>query len=141
MQDPVRAPGHTDLMVAPEEIDAFLEASPLPTEVWYRYRDVRYAPPTDEYGDAYGVGRFELVLDSLPVRKRTAKGVWLDWYGTGRFVLLSSRKQFACSTIEEARRSFRARKQKQAGIYRARLRDAEKALDLIEALLNPAELG
>jgi hypothetical protein len=30
---PETAPGHTDLMVSPESIDAFLEANPLPPEV------------------------------------------------------------------------------------------------------------
>lgn len=29
------APGHTDLMVTPESIDAFMEANPLPLDLFY----------------------------------------------------------------------------------------------------------
>lgn len=32
MHDPSKAPGHTDLMVPPESIDAFMEANPLPVD-------------------------------------------------------------------------------------------------------------
>ena len=33
MSDKTTAPGHTDLMVSPESIDAFLEANPPPADV------------------------------------------------------------------------------------------------------------
>ena len=45
-EPPVSAPDHTDLMVSPESIDAFLEANPLPPEspVSDGWRDIASAP-------------------------------------------------------------------------------------------------
>ena len=45
-EPPVSAPGHTDLMVSPESIDAFLETNPLPPEppAGDGWRDIASAP-------------------------------------------------------------------------------------------------
>lgn len=53
-----------------------LPVSPVP-EIWYRYDDVRYAAPLDEYDEPMGVGRLDVVLSKFVVVRRTAKGVWL----------------------------------------------------------------
>lgn len=102
------------------------------TEIWYRYEDVRYASSIDEFDQPLGDGYLEVKLREYPVFKHTAKGVWLGWASRDKFVLKNSRKQYACPTIEEAKQSFIARKKRQASIYRARLRDAEKALEIIQ---------
>jgi hypothetical protein len=101
-------------------------------EKWYRYEDVRYASSLDEFDNPIGEGRLEVKLREFAVFKHTPKGVWIGWSGPEKFVLRESRKRYACPTIEEAKESFIARKKRQAGIYRARLRDAEKALAIIQ---------
>jgi hypothetical protein len=101
-------------------------------EVWYRFEDVHYAAPEDEFGTWSGPGRTDVVLREWPVFSYTRKGVWLGWGSRERFVLRDAGKRFACPTIEEAKESFRARKRKQARIYRNRLRDAEDALAMID---------
>jgi hypothetical protein len=99
---------------------------------WFRYEDVRYAAPVDEWGDSYGIGHLEVKLRKFPVLKHTPKGAWINGWRGRRFVLRDARKRYACPTLEEAKESFIARKKRQAGIYRARLRDAEEAIKLIE---------
>ena len=107
-------------------------------EFWFRYENHRYAAPVDEWGDVVGRGHLEVVLLKLRVLKHTPKGVWLDasrsrmWSQFRCFVLRDARKRFACPTIEDAKESFVARKQRQARIYRARLADAEEAICIIE---------
>lgn len=100
-------------------------------EVYYRYEDVRYAALIDEWGVAEGPGRLEVKLREYPVIKKTKKGAWINARYGRRFVLDNVRKTYACPTIAEARKSFIARKTRQAGIYRARLRQAEEALTII----------
>lgn len=95
-------------------------------EVWYRY----------DYTAPYpGV---EIHLQEYPVLKKTPKGVRLDiWFGykpekeKGKFVLFDSTKRYACPTIEEAKASFIARKEKQLKILKNQIRDIECALKLI----------
>lgn len=102
-------------------------------EYWYRYEDVRYAPPVDEFDNPMGVSRVELRLWQFPVRKATPKGVWLDNVGAGqggRFVLRDGHKRFACPTLEEARVSYIARKNRQILILQAALRRAEQGREL-----------
>lgn len=66
------------------------------------------------------------------VLRRTPKGVWINDYGTERFVLNDAKKQFACPTEEEAKTSFLARKNRQLGILRAQVRDVERAMSELE---------
>lgn len=93
--------------------------------VWYRYEDVRYAPPLDEWDEPAGDGRLEVMLYTFRVVKETSKGVRLD---TGRFVLKEARKRYACPSEAEARESFIARKTRQIKILRKQLESAEQAL-------------
>lgn len=104
------------------------------SDVLYRYEDHRYATLSDEYGGSSPYVRIE--LRTFEVIRRTPKGVWINLFGnlapldksSQRFVLLKATKRFACETIEEAQASFRARKQRQIRIYRARMHAAEQAL-------------
>jgi hypothetical protein len=107
------------------------------TEIFYRYEDVQYAAPVDEFDRPLGFGSLEIQLREYTVLKHTAKGVWIDLDGAGafrripggaRFVLLNARKRFACPTIAEARASFLARKRKQIRIHKAQVARAERAI-------------
>lgn len=99
-------------------------------ELWYRYEEVRYSAPVDEWGECYGKGRLDVHIRGYKVLKHTAKGVWLDTYGIGkgRFVRLQGRKRYACPTKAEALVSFIARKQAQKRILESRLEDVHDAL-------------
>jgi hypothetical protein len=121
-------------------------------EIWYRYVDVAYAAPTDEFGESrHSRGSIEIQLREYSVIRHTAKGVWLDmslgggWSIVGqpdqRFVLNDARRRFACPTREEALASFVARKRAQIRIYRARVFRAECALRSAERVsIKNAEL-
>lgn len=112
------------------------------TDVLYRYEDVLVTSALGEYG----ISQVDVKLREYPILKKTAKGMWIDLCGMGpfkratldsgtrRFVLDRSTKQFACKTIQEARKSFVARKCRQISIYKARLGQAERALDVITNL-------
>lgn len=98
---------------------------------WFRYDEIRYSAGVDDYGDPLPYrGQMEVHLHKFPVTKETKCGVWIDHYGTPKFILGSARKRFACPTIEEAKASFVARKERQASILSARLEDAHEALRL-----------
>lgn len=104
---------------------------------WYRYEGVAYAAPLDEYEMPIGSGRKAIRLDAYRVAKETPKGVQLDMGFFGgdakrgwKFVLLHSRKRFACPTKEEALESFIARKKRQHGILMARAVEAESFMHL-----------
>ena len=101
----------------------------------YRYVDIQYAPPVDEFDNPYGSGELKVVLLTFDVIKETAKGVWImDHYGIGKkkFVLLSARKKFACVSEADAKTSFIARKRRQCSIYAARLRQAQRAIEICQ---------
>ena len=67
--------------------------------IWYRYEILNYADS------------FRIYLTEYTVKKRTPKGVRLhDWSEHGKLVLFDANKQFACSSVEEAKISFTARK-------------------------------
>lgn len=96
------------------------------SEIYYRFEERHYAPPVDEFDNPIGEGRCAVVLLKYPVKKHTPKGVRLK---TGRFVLNTARKRFACATVEEAVTSFIARKRKQIQILMHQARRAQVALD------------
>lgn len=110
------------------------------SEIWYRYTDIRYAAPLDEYETPSGPGRLEVRLDTFAVIKTTAKGVWLapvigDFVCSDRrFVLREATKRYACPSVEEARVSFVARKTKQARIHEARAARAREAIKIVEKM-------
>lgn len=99
--------------------------------VLYRYEDVQHHPGLDECDlPLPGPGRVSLRLDEYRIKKKTPKGVWIDFdYGKDKFVNLYARKKYACSTKTEALESFLARKAKQISILKYQLIRAEKALD------------
>lgn len=108
----------------------FRIATPNDLGYLYRCREVRYAPPLDEYEHPMGEGRVEVVCHRFRILRRTPKGAWIDNYGEPKFVLLQAYKKFACETQEEARSNFIARKHKQARILNSQLRTIEKAMNL-----------
>lgn len=91
------------------ELDGFL----------YRYQETHWVND-----------RLSLALHRFPIRKLTPCGVQIDVWGRRRFVNLGSHKRYACPTEAEAMESFKARKQRQVGILRYRLAEAEAALRL-----------
>ena len=106
-------------------------------DIWYRYMETQYAAPLDEYERPMGNGSVQINLTEYHVIKETPKGVWLRhtgflMYNWKKFVLLGSRKKFACPTKEEAMVSFIARKRAQIRIYKDRLESAEMALAIVE---------
>ena len=108
-------------------------------DIWYRYMETQYAAPLDEYERPMGYGSVQINLNEYKVIKETAKGVWLTYAQPyfltdkwKKFVLLGSRKKFACPTKEEAMVSFIARKRAQIRIYKDRLESAEMALEIVE---------
>ena len=112
-------------------------------ETWYRYDDVHYAPPLDEWGEFTNQeGDIRIELLKFRVVKHTPKGVQLVRVfdnlvcdNPPRLVLHAARKRYACSTTEEARISFLARKKKQLSIYKARCRSVERVLAKLEGSL------
>lgn len=103
------------------------------SELYYRYVDVACAAPFDDTGRLPGTIRVELHI--FEVVRRTAKTIWPvpeGWAGFSgiepRRMLVNARCRYACSTIEDARASFIARKRSQIRILKAQLRRAESAL-------------
>ena len=112
-----------------------------PVNKVYRYETKRYAPPLDEFERPMGEGRAVVELRSFKVLRTTPCGVWIENYTDRgeRFINLRSRKQYACSTIEEAQVSFLARKERQILILSKQLKDAKHSVSLIEKLMKPKE--
>jgi len=110
-----------------------------PPKMWYRYEEVRYAPPVDASGEySSGPGTLEVRLNEYPVIKLTPKGVWLDVGFCGshkRFVLKDARKRWACPTKDEALTSFIARKERQARILKHQLDTAYVAINIAKSML------
>lgn len=89
----------------------------------YRYEDVAHATEFKWDLDV------RVYLHEYPVKKETRKGYWIDeCFGNLKWVSKTSRKRFAHPTIEEARKSFRKRKERQIAILTARLKRAKAAL-------------
>lgn len=104
-------------------------------QFFYRYEDVQYAAPVDEFDNPMGRGELRVELRKYRVVKATPTGVWLALYlGHKRFVRLNARKRFACPTVAEAAESFRARKERQRAIHEARAERAERAMELLDRL-------
>lgn len=109
-------------------------------EVYYRYEAITTCS-WDEYSELAIARHVHLQLQRLPVIKRTPKGVWVNDYGTKRFVLDRARKRYACPTPEEAVESLLARKRRRAAILRSQLSDTERAIELAEIALNKRKGG
>lgn len=118
----------------------------VPDEVWYRYEDVQYAAPLDEWENPVGPGRVAVELRTYRVARHTPKGAWLYhhfYFGSSpaefnrrdcRFVRITDGKMFAHPTREGALASFIARKTRQMKILSAQLRRAALALELASGL-------
>ena len=103
------------------------------TEIWYRFQEQRYSVTIDAEQEIYGT-RIDIIRIDYTVIKHTPKGVWLG-YGHGgwkRFVKKDATRRFACPTIEEAKVSFIARKNKQISILQKQISQIQEALKLIE---------
>lgn len=100
--------------------------------VLYRYDVRRWSLGVDEWDNPIPGCRLDVQCDEYPIVKRTAKGAWIDVYGTQRFVLLTARKQYACETSELAAESFRHRKAKQIRILKRQIAEAEAALRVLD---------
>jgi hypothetical protein len=100
-----------------------------PPHVYYRFEDYAVSNGSDEYGDPYPGHTVAVRLQTYRVEKITPCGVRLC---SGKFVNSSWNKQFAWPTIEEAKKSFYARKARLISIASARIRDAKMAVNLVE---------
>lgn len=105
----------------------------------YRFEETRYSVVIDAEREEYGTS-VKLELYAYPIVKKTPCGHTILINSGGilerrtRFVNESSTKQFACRNIAGAKRSFCARKAKQAKIYEAK---AKYARYLIAVAKNP----
>lgn len=97
--------------------------------IYYRYEDVQYAPPYDEFDNPRGKGRLAVELREFAVAKVTKCGVRLD---TGRFVNANYTKQYARPTKELALTAFIARKTRQLQIHQSRVYRAHYAISLAQ---------
>lgn len=120
-------------------------------ETWYRYVDVFYAPPVDEFGRHMGDGAVGIHMQKFIVDKVTPKGVQLipDFLQhrdaddevrkeSRRFVRTDATKMYANPTPYSARESYLARKKKQKRIFEARLRKVQELIDLVSDDTCPA---
>ena len=108
-------------------------------DVWYRVEDYLQASCSCDVACSH-TPAVRLRVREMYVTKITPKGVWLSDmppaegnYITAvgscdRWVGLSNRKRYACPSINAARTSFAARKQRQLRILHAAVRRAETAL-------------
>lgn len=105
-------------------------------DVLWRVKAQRYATMPYDYDDDWGVTPPRLEAAWLPVTRRTPKGAWIDpergWGDGGpRFVLLdTTRKKFACDTVEEAVISFAHRRRRQIRVLEGQLARAREELAL-----------
>ncbi len=119
------------------------------TAFLYRYNDVSYAAPLDEFDMPSRLpGAVEVELSYFAIEKKTPKGVWVrlcfyneqtrqvsEWRcSERRFVLLTAHKKFACETKAEAMKSFLARKKRQLQILKSQARDVQWAIDKAERM-------
>lgn len=92
-------------------------------------------------------GLADIHLDQFPIVKETPRGAWIlvdEFLAKKKFVLLRdpwgrpTRKRWACETVEDAVKSFIARKQHQAGHLQRGLKQAQAALkEAMEPSFDP----
>lgn len=99
---------------------------------FYRFEDIKYAAPLDEYDRPIGEGELRVHLREYQVVRETPKGTWIKGPIGEKFVRKKATKHFACPTIEEARESFIARKKRQALIHQTRVNRALKAIEIVK---------
>ena len=98
-------------------------------EYWYRF-DSRV------WRDYDRIKNVTITLYRFAVIRHTPRGVWLD-YGIekDKFVLVNSRKRFACPTLEEAKESFLARKRIQLNILEEQAEGVRRILLEADSLI------
>ena len=100
-------------------------------DTYYRFDDRRFSV-ADDYGD-HSYTEHDAALRTFTVLKRTPCGVRLSGpWGSTHFMHDKATRRFACPTVELALESYRARKQRQIGIYEARIRGAKLMLEAAE---------
>lgn len=98
----------------------------------------RYSVVVDAEAERFGTSGPRLELYYFRVLRLTPCGVWIDVWGTERFVLLGATKKWACKTTDEALASLVARKRRQVSILTRQLREAEEDRDLASTALLAA---
>lgn len=99
-------------------------------EYFYRYYNQNCSNGVDQFDNPYPGHTVTIGVLRFPVIRYTPKGVWLETFNGNRFVLLTAYKKFACPTKEEALQSFISRKNREYTLYRNRMEDIERALEL-----------
>ena len=107
--------------------------SEVTKEFLYRYEDYLVSAGVDEFDNPLGPPSVKVSLRKFSVIKKTPKGVWIDIFLGKRFVLSSARKRYACQTVEEAKDSFIARKNRQIHILGNRIKHAEEAIEKVKS--------
>lgn len=109
------------------------KAVPVEGKFVYRYTQVNYAPPVDEFDNPIGTGSIDVRLNKYAVLSQTPKGLWIDGPEGRKFISTVSRKQFACLSKEDAIISFISRKKRHISILEAQLKSARVALTIASA--------
>lgn len=94
----------------------------------YRYEEKVGTPGIETFDGFISIPDVRVLLQKHKTTKITPKGVWIDYFGVKKFVLLTAHKQFACKTKQEALTSFIARKTRQLRILKAQVANTEVAL-------------
>lgn len=94
----------------------------------YRYEEKVCASGVETFDELFSAPDVWVLLQEHKVTGTTPKGVWIDYFGIKKFVLLTAHKQFACETKQEALTSFIARKTRQLRILKAQTANIEVAL-------------
>lgn len=104
---------------------------------WYRANDTQYAGGVDEFGDVIpgDRGPIGIRIDKYEVAKQTPCGVQLDLGYRRRFVRKDSYRRWACPTEDEALASLLARRRRQASIYEARAKQADRVVAIVENMI------
>jgi hypothetical protein len=107
----------------------FLNAKVEPLGYAYRFEEMSYAPVGDDYES-----RMDVHLRKYEILKFTPKGFCIsNWSKSGkRFILNTSRKKYAHITIEDAKTSFIARKNRQYNILSNKIQNVMKALKVFQ---------
>ena len=107
--------------------------------VWYRVEAQLVSAGVDEFDNPLGPAQVYIYVRKYPVVKVTPKGVWLNVYGSKRFVRQEVRKRFACPTEQEAHLSFIARAERRCRILESQLASTRRGIALSKRALGVAD--
>jgi hypothetical protein len=97
---------------------------------YYRIDDQRSRHYDIEADCSVGPTLHSLQLRQYKVLKFTNKGLWIDRYGSKKFILTKARRRFAHATYEEALEAYIKRRRRQASLLYAQLERSLKMLFL-----------